>query len=101
MTALLPANPILSLFRGWVATSNACRAAASKLPRKREPLFNPNEDMSNYPMASHSDAALARMKTFFDHYKPNYQDVEWAKQKKAEVAAEIERRKLEDQEAAQ
>ena len=56
---------------------------------------------NNYPMAGHSDAALARMKTFFDHYKPNYQDVEWAKQKKAEIAAEIERRKLEDREGEQ
>lgn len=55
---------------------------------------------NNYPMAGHSDAALARMKVFFDHYKPNYQDVEWAKQKKADVAAEIERRKLEEEEAA-
>lgn len=103
MTALVSNFPTLSLFRGWAASeTNACRAAASKLPRKSELILStPTEDMSqNYPMASHSDQALAKLKTFFDHYKPNYQDKEWAAKKKAEVNAEVERRNLEDREGA-
>ena len=40
------------------------------------------------------------MKMFFDHYRPNRQDAEWAERKKAEIAAEIRRRELEDEEGA-
>lgn len=60
----------------------------------------PQSNMSSNPMASYTDFALFRIKTFFDHYRPPFKDLEWAEKKKAEVAAEIERREQEDQEGA-
>lgn len=90
-----------SLSRGWVASEkNACCALASKFPRERELSVPTLKNDMNYPLADHSDEVLAKINKFFEHYRPNYQDVEWAKKRKAEVRAEIERRKQEDKEAA-
>lgn len=56
---------------------------------------------TTYPMTGHSDKTLRRMLDFFAIYKPRPSDIAWAKRRKAEVEAEIARRKLEDEEGMQ
>lgn len=52
-------------------------------------------------MTTYSDRTLQKIALFFDHYKPSLMDREWAEERKAEVQAEIERRKQEDKESNQ
>lgn len=47
---------------------------------------------------SYTDHTLRKMALFFKTYRPTYQDVEWAKARKAAVEAEIARRAKEEQE---
>lgn len=60
----------------------------------------PDTAMAN-SMTTYSDRTLQKIALFFDHYKPSLMDREWAEERKAEVQAEIERRKQEDKESNQ
>ena len=57
-----------------------------------------SQTMSANPYADYSSSALSRIAEFFRTYRPIPQDREWAEKKKAQIAAEIERREAEDAE---
>ena len=61
---------------------------------------NPSDAMTNIA-STYSEHTLQKIALFFAHYKPSVMDREWAEERKAEVAAEIKRRKEEDKESHQ
>lgn len=61
---------------------------------------NPSDPMS-HTASTYSEHTLQKIALFFAHYKPSVMDREWAEERKAEVAAEIKRRKEEDKESHQ
>lgn len=85
--------------RSGLTTASPIRPGAPVRKTARSGGKHNSQTMSANPYADHSDFVLSRIADFFRTYKPTYQDREWAAMKKAQVEAEIERRKAEDEEA--
>ena len=52
-------------------------------------------------LQEYSDATLRKIAKFFEHYRPTYQDAEWAKARQKAVKAEIALREREEEQAHQ